>query len=105
MYTYKKKYCLVKNKLSGLKKLILIFFTILINTCTVAQEINPNGYNKFTYPDGSVSSEGYMKNGKPVAYWKTYYPDGKLKTEGNRKNEKLDSVWRFYGIKGNLTKP
>ncbi|MCF6367032.1 MAG: hypothetical protein L3J35_12625 [Bacteroidales bacterium] len=68
-----------------------------------AQKINPNGYNKFTYPDGTLSSEGNMKNGKPVGYWKSYYPSGKLKTEGNRKNEKLDSVWRFYDRQGHLT--
>ncbi len=53
-------------------------------------------YVKYTYPNGVVSSEGTMVNGKPDGYWKTYYPDGGLKTEGNRYQFKLDSTWLFY---------
>ncbi len=81
--------------------LVNLFFIISINLN--AQKINPNGYNKFTYQNGKISSEGYMKNGKPIGYWKSYYPNGTLKTEGNRKNEQLDSVWRFYDRQGHLT--
>ncbi len=79
--------------------IIIFMFSIILK----AQKINPNGYNKFTYQNGKISSEGYMKNGKPIGYWKSYYPDGTIKTEGNRKNEKLDSVWRFYDKQGHLT--
>lgn len=50
----------------------------------------------YYYENGVVSSEGFMRDGKPDGYWKTYYPDGGLKTEGNRKNFRLDSVWKFY---------
>ena len=39
-------------------------------------ETDPNGYNKFYYKNGQISSEGYMVNGKPNGYWKNYYPDG-----------------------------
>lgn len=80
-----------------------IIFIFLFSIFLKAQKIKPNGYNKFTYPSGKISSEGYMKNAKPVGYWKSYYPNGILKTEGNRKNEKLDSVWRFYNRQGHLT--
>jgi uncharacterized protein len=68
------------------------------------QPTNPNGYNRFLYDNGKVSSEGVMKNGKPDGYWKNYYRNGKLKIEGNRKNFLLDSTWRFYDEKGRLTK-
>ncbi len=46
--------------------------------------------------DTSVSSEGYMLNGRPNGYWKTYHPNGNLKSEGNRVNFKLDGEWIFY---------
>jgi len=90
----------MKN-LSKISFLLIVFFAF--STILKAQKINPNGYNKFYYPSGTLSSEGYMKNGKPVGYWKSYYPDGTIKSEGNRKNEKLDSVWRFYDRAGHLT--
>jgi uncharacterized protein len=69
-----------------------------------ANTTNPNGYNKFFYADGSVSSEGLMRDGKPDGYWKTYYVNGKIKSEGNRKNFELDSLWTFYDEKGNIEK-
>ncbi len=80
-----------------------ILFVLLFVEISEAQEIKPNGYNQFTYPDGSISSEGYMKNGKPEGFWKSYYPDGTLKSEGSRKNEQLDSIWKFYDRAGHLT--
>jgi antitoxin component YwqK of YwqJK toxin-antitoxin module len=69
-----------------------------------AQNTNPNGYNKFYYENGKISSEGKMRDGKPDGYWKNYYKNGKLKIEGNRKNFLLDSVWKFYDEKGRITK-
>jgi antitoxin component YwqK of YwqJK toxin-antitoxin module len=65
-----------------------------------AQEVNPNGYNKFYYPDGSLSSEGTLRNGQPDGFWKTYYPDGVLKSAGRRTDFQLDSVWLFFDQKG-----
>jgi antitoxin component YwqK of YwqJK toxin-antitoxin module len=65
---------------------------------------NPNGYNKFYYGDGRISSEGMMRDGKPDGYWKTYYVNGKIKSEGNRKNFQLDSLWLFYDDQGNIQK-
>lgn len=62
-----------------------------------------DGYNKFYYPDGSISSEGYMKKGQPDGYWKTYFENGTLKSEGNRKNFLLDSTWKFYNDSGQVT--
>jgi uncharacterized protein len=70
----------------------LTFAAWLILTPVVAQD----GLTRFYYPDGTVSSEGTMRNGRPDGYWKTYYPGGILKSEGNRVNFMLDSVWVFY---------
>jgi antitoxin component YwqK of YwqJK toxin-antitoxin module len=78
----------------------MILFLILFSLVVQAQKINPDGYNKFYYPNGKVSSEGYMKDGKPDGYWKTYYVTGVIKSEGNRSNYKLDSIWVFYNTVG-----
>ncbi len=68
----------------------------------VDPKINPNGYNQFFYDDGTLASEGSMRDGKPDGYWKNYYEDGLLKSEGNRENFLLDSLWRFYDDEGKL---
>ena len=84
-----------------------IFFSFLLClkfSFLKSQPTNPNGYNKFYYENGKISSEGTMKDGKPNGYWKNYHKNGKLKIEGNRKNFQLDSVWKFYDEKGRLTK-
>jgi antitoxin component YwqK of YwqJK toxin-antitoxin module len=54
------------------------------------------------YPNGQVSSEGFVKDGKPDGYWKTYYVTGILKSEGKRTNFLLDSTWNFYNNTGDL---
>ncbi|MBI3501061.1 MAG: toxin-antitoxin system YwqK family antitoxin [Bacteroidetes bacterium] len=66
------------------------------------QNVNPNGYNKFYYENGKISSEGMMKDSRPEGYWKTYSPNGKIKSQGNRKNFELDSLWKFYNENGKL---
>lgn len=81
-----------------------IIFLVILYSVTAQNATNKNGYNKFFYENGKVSSEGIMKDGKPDGYWKNYYENGKLKIEGNRKNFLLDSVWKFYDQKGRLTK-
>src|SRR5688500_399044 len=82
----------------------LFFFSVFYSSYSFSQnEINPDGENKFYFDNGKVSSEGYMRNGKPDAYWKTFYSTGVLKSEGNRKNFQLDSLWKFYGEDGKIT--
>jgi antitoxin component YwqK of YwqJK toxin-antitoxin module len=81
----------------------LLITAAVFSQPTGNQNINPNGYNKFYYDNGKVSSEGNMKNGKPDGYWKTYLPNGKMKSEGNRKNFLLDSTWKFYDDNGSLS--
>ncbi|HEX2934880.1 MAG TPA: hypothetical protein VHO72_05965 [Bacteroidales bacterium] len=77
-----------------MRKLFLVSFLCFTIQHSFSQ--TENGLTKFYYPNGKVSSEGNMLNGKPEGYWKTYYVTGVLKSEGNRKNYKLDSLWIFY---------
>ncbi len=83
---------------------IVLFLSLAVSVLQAQQVTNPNGYNRFLYENGKISSEGTMKDGKPNGYWKNYYKNGKLKIEGNRVNFLLDSVWKFYDDKGRLTK-
>ncbi|NBC84431.1 MAG: hypothetical protein GVY19_13775 [Bacteroidetes bacterium] len=57
---------------------------------------------KFYYPNGTLSSEGRMVNGKPDGEWISYYPNGIIKSVGIRKNHLLDSIWKFYNENGDL---
>ena len=70
-----------------------------------AQENNTlqDGYQVFKYPNGTVSSEGLIKNGKPEGFWKSYYVTGVKKSEGKRTNFLLDSIWIFYDQAGDTT--
>ena len=61
-------------------------------------------FMQYHYENGKVSSEGYLRDGKPDGYWKTYYPTGQIKSEGGRKNFQLDSTWNFYSENGMLQK-
>lgn len=80
--------------------LILIFFSI--NTLLLSQinESLPDGYTIFKYPNGTISSEGVIRNGKPDGLWKSYYITGVKKSEGKRTNFFLDSIWVFYDQTG-----
>jgi len=83
---------------------IPLFIFCFLPLFLIAQEnINPNGYNIFYYPNGVKSSEGILVNGKPDGYWKSYNEKGTLVSEGNRKNFLLDSVWVFYSNAGEKT--
>lgn len=86
-----------------MKKLtiLMVLFMLTAGYTVNAQEIvNSNGFNRFLYPNGKVSSEGLMKNGKPDGFWITYYPTGIIKSMGNRRNHLLDSTWVFFNEAG-----
>jgi antitoxin component YwqK of YwqJK toxin-antitoxin module len=82
-------------------KALLLFIPVGLCAQSV-QDVNTNGYNKFYYDNGKLSSEGTMRNGQPDGYWKTYSINGTIKSEGNRKDYKLDSVWKFYSEQGKI---
>lgn len=84
-----------------------LFFLFLMASplLIIAQEQRdtiPEDYRVFYYPDGQVSSEGFMVDGKPDGHWKNYWENGNLKSEGNRKNFLLDGPWKFYDQQGEL---
>ncbi len=80
------------------------FLICILCLCSIGLSQRDDGlqYIKFYYQDSVVSSEGWMKDGKPEGYWKSYYPDGTIRIEGNRKDFLLDSTWKFYDNQGNI---
>jgi antitoxin component YwqK of YwqJK toxin-antitoxin module len=82
-----------------------VFFvslTLLYPGVYAQDTIQKKGFVKFYYPNGVLSSQGFLQNGKPNDYWKSYYETGKIKSEGNRANFELDSLWKFYNENGKL---
>lgn len=84
------------------KFFVILVLSLFCYNLVLSQDVNPNGYNIFYYPNGIISSEGNMKDGKPDGYWRSYYEDGTLMSEGNRLYSQLDSVWNFYNKEGAL---
>jgi antitoxin component YwqK of YwqJK toxin-antitoxin module len=83
---------------------ILIFFVLICKLCLSQDtETLKDGYQVFKYPNGAVSSEGVIKNGKPEGFWKSFYVTGIKKSEGKRTNFLLDSIWLFYDQAGDTT--
>ncbi len=82
---------------------VLVFFLMIVFFPVAGQDtVKTNGFQQFFYPNGKLSSEGNMQDGKPNGYWKSYYENGHLKSEGNRKNFDVDSIWKFYNEEGKL---
>jgi antitoxin component YwqK of YwqJK toxin-antitoxin module len=87
-----------------MKKGTLSLMILLITSGVVfAQEKLADGYQKFLYGNGQISSEGTIRNGKPDGLWISYHVNGKVKSEGLRRNFELDSLWNFYDEQGKLT--
>jgi antitoxin component YwqK of YwqJK toxin-antitoxin module len=59
-----------------------------------------NGYSKNYYDNGTIQSEGKMKNGLPEGIWKYYDPFGKLNHVGQYVLGKRDGRW----LSGDLSK-
>jgi len=84
--------------------LLVVFVGLLLVDDVDAQDrpVDPNGYNRFYFDSGVLSSEGNLRDGKPEGYWQNYFETGILKSEGNRTGHALDSVWKFYNEEGIL---
>ena len=63
------------------KHILLVLVVLNVFTFELFSQTNPNGFNKFYYDNGALSSEGNMKDGKPDGYWKNYYKNGKTTPE------------------------
>ena len=81
-----------------------VFLAVLLSVVLGINSSSSQELTRYYYPDGTVSSEGYLVNGQPDGYWKSYYPNGTLKSVGKRTNFQLDSVWCFFDEQGNLQK-
>ena len=85
-------------------KIILTLLMVTVGMGMKAQTASADsGFVQIFYPNGQVSSEGIMKNGKPDGFWTTYYVSGVIKSKGKRTNFLLDSTWNFYNQAGELT--
>lgn len=80
-----------------MKNVFVFTILLLISSAIFAQDAV---YQKFYYQNGTLSSEGFMREGKPDGYWISYYPEGGVRSKGNRKNFQLDSLWIFYDKSG-----
>ena len=53
-----------------MKRLFLIMLVIIPSVVTAQQnEQLKDGFQQFRYPNGNISSEGFIRNGKPDGYW------------------------------------
>jgi uncharacterized protein len=88
-----------------MKKIFLNIAFILTTASLIAQgtETLTDGFHQFKYPNGVVSSEGLIRDGKPEGYWKSYYVTGIKKSEGKRTSFILDSIWLFFDQTGDTT--
>jgi antitoxin component YwqK of YwqJK toxin-antitoxin module len=88
-----------------MKRIIILMFFALLCKISTSQESGAlkDGYQIFKYPNGTISSEGLIKNGKPEGFWKSFYVTGVKKSEGKRTNYLLDSIWVFYDQSGDTT--
>jgi len=87
-----------------MKKSGILILISIVSAALYAQQPNvADGYTVYKYPNGTVSSEGVIRNGKPEGYWKSYYVTGVLMSEGKRTNHLLDSIWLFYDQAGDIT--
>ena len=90
------------NKCIVVASLLLFFSMALLPGLTAQDNQSESTFVQYFYPNGQVSSEGTMKNGKPDGYWRTYFVSGVVKSEGKRTNFLLDSIWNFYNQVGEL---
>lgn len=87
-----------------MKILNFLFFLFCLNV-SIYSQTDTSDFKRvqFFFPNGVLSSEGYLRNNKPDGYWISYHENGKIKSEGNRKNFELDGKWKFYDTIGNIS--
>jgi antitoxin component YwqK of YwqJK toxin-antitoxin module len=88
-----------------MKKILLALYSLFIASGMYGQDpaALTDGFHVFKYPNGAVSSQGLIKDGKPEGFWTSYYVTGVKKSEGKRTNHMLDSLWIFYDQTGDTT--
>ncbi len=86
-----------------MKHKINVIVLVLMGLLFSNEMFSQTGYQSFTYPNGQVSSEGMLRDGKPDGLWKTYYESGQLKSIGKRTDFLLDSTWVFFRENGDTS--
>jgi len=68
-----------------MKKAFIVIIFLLTGILIWGQTDNnlQDGYQVFKYPNGTISSEGMFRNGKPEGFWKNYYVTGLKKRKEN----------------------
>ena len=92
--------------MNGFNKLIIkhilyiniLFIYVLLNKGGLGQD---SLFQQFYYPDGNISSEGYLLNNVPAGRWINYHLNGQKKSIGFWKNNKLEGNWVFFDTLGN----
>lgn len=87
---------------NALQLISILSILLFVSRSLLAQVDIEDGPVKIYYPNGQVSSEGTIKDGKPDGFWKTYYVTGIIKSQGKRTNYLLDSTWNFYNLAGDV---
>jgi len=92
------------NRLIVPPYLNLNFFFLLLYVFISAKAFSQDSLIPVSYyhENGKLSSEGFLRDGKPDGYWKSYHTNGNIKTEGNRLGYELNGVWKFYDSEGEL---
>jgi len=62
-----------------------------------------DGIYKEFYPNGSLKSEGFIKDEKSDSLWKNYYESGSIKSKGNYKEGAKQGKWTYYYENGSLS--
>lgn len=75
----------------------------LFTSVVVFSQGTPSEMVKYYHDNGTISSEGMLRNGKPDGYWKNYFENGSIKSEGTREEHLLHGEWKFYSPTGVLT--
>ena len=78
---------------------VLVGWSVILSLEVWAQDSTAVEYR---YPNGAVSSEGWLINGIPAGFWRSFYEDGTRKSEGNWTKGALDGAWVFYDEKGRV---
>ena len=75
---------------------IFFIYVLLVNVSYAQDSV----FKTFYFPNGGVSSLGYLVNNLPSGQWINYHENGKVKSVGFWKNNALDSNWVFYNTSG-----
>ncbi len=53
-------------------------------------------YREYFYPNGNISSKGYLVNDNYHGYWVSYYNNGNIMYKGNYYNGIVKGYWEWH---------